>query len=126
MRLVDKRRIIPLGDINNKRSMVGVDNLVSLLNLIIEERPDGIFLVQDDTPVSTSELISQIGKAKGLRLRLVSIPVVFRFLIKKVMPEIYKRLFGNLTVDDSKTRKELNFRPPYSFAEGIELMTKNN
>lgn len=124
--LVEKRKYIPFGSINNLRSMVGVDNFVALLDRVIETRKSGTFLIQDTEPVSTSRLISEISKAKNINVKLISIPRVMRFTIKKIAPEIYKRLFGSLVVDDSATRNILNFEPPYSFEEGVRLMVKNN
>ncbi|KYG76243.1 UDP-glucose 4-epimerase [Roseivirga ehrenbergii] len=124
--LVEKRKYIPFGNINNLRSIVGVDNFVALLDRVIETRKSGTFLIQDTEPVSTSRLISEISKAKNINVKLISIPRVMRFTIKKIAPEIYKRLFGSLVVDDSATRNILNFEPPYSFEEGVRLMVKNN
>lgn len=124
--LVERRKYIPFGNINNLRSMVGVDNFVALLDRVIETRKSGTFLIQDTEPVSTSRLISEISKAKNINVKLISIPRVMRFTIKKIAPEIYKRLFGSLVVDDSATRNILNFEPPYSFEEGVRLMVKNN
>ncbi|KYG82605.1 NAD-dependent epimerase/dehydratase family protein [Roseivirga echinicomitans] len=126
MALVEKRKYIPLGNINNKRSMLGLDNLVALLDRVIETSKSGTFLIQDSEPVSTSRLISEIAKGKNIQIKLISIPGLVRFTIKKIAPEIYKRLFGSLVVDDSATRNILNFEPPYSFEEGIRLMAKNN
>lgn len=124
--LVEKRKYIPFGNINNLRSIVGVDNFVALLDRVIETRKSGTFLIQDTEPVSTSRLISEISKAKNINVKLISIPRVMRFTIKKIAPEIYKRLFGSLVVDDSATRNILNFEPPYSFEEEVRLMVKNN
>lgn len=124
--LVEKRKYIPFGNINNLRSIVGVDNFVALLDRVIETRKSGTFLIQDTEPVSTSKLISEISKAKNINVKLISIPRVMRFTIKKIAPEIYKRLFGSLVVDDSATRNILNFEPPYPFEEGVRLMVKNN
>ena len=126
MGLVENRKYIPLGNINNKRSMLGLDNFVALLDRVIETRKSGTFLIQDSEPVSTSRLISEIAKGKNIQIKLISIPWVVRYTIKKIAPEIYKRLFGSLVVDDSATRNLLNFEPPYSFEEGIRLMAKNN
>ena len=126
MGLVENRKYIPLGNINNKRSMLGLDNFVALLDRVIETRKSGTFLIQDSEPVSTSRLISEIAKGKNIQIKLISIPWAVRYSIKKIAPEIYKRLFGSLVVDDSATRNLLNFEPPYSFEEGIRLMAKNN
>lgn len=125
LELVDRRRILPLGGINNKRSMVAVDNLISLIFTMIEKRVSGTFLVQDEVPVSTSELLNTMAEIKEVKLKLVSIPIVIRNLIKALKPEIYKRVFGSLVVDDSFTRTRLGFNPSISTAEGIKIMIKD-
>lgn len=85
----------------------------------------GTFLVQDSGAVSTSKLLLQIAKEKETEIVLVSIPKVLRGTLKLIAPQIYKRLLGSLVLDDSATRDVLNFKPPYSFEEGIRLMIKN-
>ncbi|MGK0138555.1 MAG: nucleoside-diphosphate-sugar epimerase, partial [Algoriphagus sp.] len=54
IKLVEKRKYIPLCNIDNKRSMVGVDNFVAFLDRIIATGKSGTFLIQDTHAVSTS------------------------------------------------------------------------
>ena len=117
IKLVENRKYIPLGNINNERSMVGVDNFIALLDKVIESRVSGTFLIRDSEPTSTSRLISEIAKGKNIHINLISIPGVMRFAMKVLAPEIYKRLFGSVVVDDKATRDILNFDPPYSFIQ---------
>ena len=124
--LVGKRNFLPLGNINNKRSMVGLDNLIEFLNRIIEKEVSGIFLVQDDKPTSTSELIKTIAKSRNPNLKLIAIPELFQTIVKKLLPEIHKRLFGSLVVDDFESKRRIDFISPLSFEEGIEMMIKEN
>ena len=122
--LVEKRKIIPLGNIENKRSMVSVDNLIFLTNRIIDTQASGVYLVQDQDTLSTTELMRYIAEAKSVDIKLISIPGVFRALIKLLKPGIYKRVFGSLVVDDSVSRSKLDFVPPVSIKQGIEIMTR--
>lgn len=124
--LVGKRNFLPLGNIKNKRSMIGLDNLIAFLNRIIEKKVSGIFLVQDDKPMSTSDLIRTIAKSRNPNLRLIAIPELFQTIIKKLVPEIHKRLFGSLVVDDHESKRRIDFKSALSFEEGIELMIKEN
>ena len=119
---VDSRSIIPLGGIKNKRSIVGIENLISLIDKIIERRAEGIFLIQDKAPISTTELIESIAKVKGSKIRLIKIPAFLRTILKLIKPDIHKRLFGTLIVDDSQTKIELNFEHPYTTEQGLRLM----
>lgn len=124
IQLVSHRKFIPLGNIENKRSMVSIDNLIQLINLIIEKEAKGLFLVQDRKPISTSDLLKELIKAKQTNAKLISIPYGVRFLIRKFLPHIYKRLFGSLVVDDSSTKNGLNYEPLQSTSEGIKKMIK--
>lgn len=126
LKLLEKRKIVPFGKIENKRSIVAVDNLIALIMKILETRSQGIFLIQDKEPVSTSDLLKSMAMAKGLDTKLVSIPGILRKVIKVLKPEIYKRVFGSLVVDDSDTRKKLDFSPPLSMDEGMEIMIKES
>lgn len=119
---INSRCIIPLGGIKNKRSLVGIDNLIALIDKIIERKAGGIFLIQDKAPISTTELIKSIAEIKRSKIKIITIPAFMRIILKLIRPDIYKRLFGTLIVDDSQTKKELNFENPYTTEQGLELM----
>lgn len=120
--LVSQRKYIPLGGINNQRSVVAIDNLVDLINKILDLSATGIFLIQDDKAVSTSDILNNIAHATGSKIRLISIPGPLRKLLRLFKPDIYKRVFGSLVVDDSFTKQALDFLPVLTTAEGINLM----
>ena len=124
--LIGKCKVLPFGRIYNQRSIVGIDNLLSLITLLLEKRPSGVFLVQDAQPLSTTQLIEMIGKAQGKPIKLLAIPEILRSLMKMLMPEMYKRLFGSLVVDDSQTRSQLGYSPSVSTVKGIEAMVNNS
>ncbi len=68
---------LPLGDVNqNRRSLVGLDNLVDLI-LLCTEHPNAAnqtFLVSDGEDMSTTELLRRIGRALRRPTRLLRIP----------------------------------------------------
>jgi len=121
--LVEKVPILPFRDIQNRRSMIYVGNLCHLVDVIITKQVNGIFLASDDKPLSTTKLIELIADGLGKKVYLVRFPFFENFL-KLVKPSIYKRLYGSLEVDNSKTRKELQFKNLYSVEEGIQYMIK--
>jgi nucleoside-diphosphate-sugar epimerase len=45
-----------------------------------------------------------------------------RTMINVVKPGLYKRLFGSFEVDNSATNKKLNFTPPFTTEQGVEVM----
>ncbi len=113
---------LPLGGINgNKRSLVSVDNLVDLIITSIEHpnAANQTFLVSDDQDVSTTQLLVNIATALCVPNRLLPVPSLWFVLAAKLIgkPAISQRLCGSLQVDISKTKKLLNWKPPFSSAE---------
>ncbi|WP_419770618.1 MAG: NAD-dependent epimerase/dehydratase family protein [Candidatus Marinarcus sp.] len=121
VKLVKKALIIPLGRITNKRSFVYVGNLSYLINEVIEQQHNGIFLASDDKPLSTTMLIELIAKNLDKKIYLTKIPF-FEILLKMAKPSFHKRLYGSLVVDDSATRECLDLTYPYTIEDGIKLM----
>jgi len=122
LQLANKKWPLPMGRINNARSMVFVDNLIELINTIIDKEASGVFIAGDPEPLSTSELIGLIRKNLGNKSGLIGIPGAIRKLIKRAKPALYTRLFGSFVVDNSITNAKLHFVPPYSTEQGIKQM----
>lgn len=121
MKLAEKPIPLPLKGINNRRTMVSAENLISMIGQIIDQRATGLFLAGDSCPVSTSQLITSIRRAMGLKPRLIKIPL-FQSLLKILKPQLEMRLFGSLEMEVYSSFQLLNFSPPYSFDQGIQTM----
>lgn len=119
--LINKVSILPFGNINNKRSMVYIGNLCHLVDMIIEKKQRGVFLATDDKPLSTTKLIELIAKELDKKVYLLNIPF-FPYLLKKLKPSFYKRLYESLEIDNTKTKEMLNLKNPYSVEDGIRYM----
>lgn len=124
VKLVDRSLVLPLGGIENKRSMVYVGNLVALLKHIIEKQASGVFIAGDRSPLSTTELTQMISKAFNKHVFLLKVPHFLRSIINKIKPSIIERLFGSLELDNSSTNKKLRFIPPFTSEEGIIEMVE--
>ncbi|MDK2091370.1 NAD-dependent epimerase/dehydratase family protein [Aliarcobacter butzleri] len=124
VKLVKKLAIIPLAKIENKRSFISIQNLCHLVDEIITQEKQGIFLASDDKSLSTSKLIELIAKNLDKKIYLIKIPF-FETLLKILKPSFHKRLYGSLEVDNSITKEKLNLRNPYSVEDGIKLMIKS-
>ena len=76
MRWVEKGVPLPLGSINNKRSLVAVDNLVDLIITCIDHpaAANQVFLAGDGQDLSTTELLRGVAKAMGKPSRLIPVP----------------------------------------------------
>jgi nucleoside-diphosphate-sugar epimerase len=121
--LVRKIPIIPLGQINNKRSFIYIDNLCYIIDVLITQEKEGIFLASDDNSLSTSVLIELIAKNLDKKIYLIKIPF-FESLLKLLKPSFHKRLYSNFEIDNTISRKKLNLKNPYTAIEGIKLMIK--
>jgi nucleoside-diphosphate-sugar epimerase len=120
---------LPFGNLKNKRSMIGIDNLVDLIIKCIGH-PDAAgktFLVSDDDDLSTSDFINLISTSMRCKSRLFSVPI---FLIKILgyisgkKKEINK-LIGSLQIDINYTKEVLNWKPLLNAKEGIKRMVKS-
>jgi nucleoside-diphosphate-sugar epimerase len=124
LELAAKNYPLPFGNSRNLRSMVYIDNLLELINNIIARQATGTFIAGDSQPMPTDQLISVIRKNMGKKEDLVTIPSLFRGLLKIVRPAMHSRLFGSFVVDNSSTNKTLGFVPPFSSEQGISEMVK--
>ncbi len=101
LQLAGKKYPLPFGKSGNARSMVFVDNLIEFINTIIEQQEEGIFVAGDREPIATDRLILMIRKYLSNGSGLVSIPGLFRVVLRKLKPGLYTRLFGSFVVDNS-------------------------
>lgn len=106
---------LPLGGINNRRSLVALDNLVSFIIHCIghPKAANEIFLISDGEDVSTSELLEKAARALGKKARLLPFPVWLIKMLGKLVGKSAQvdRLFGSLWIDSSKARDLLGWRP---------------
>lgn len=124
IKLVERRKIIPLGGIENSRSMVCVTNLCALLHMIIQTRQEGVFLATDIRSLSTSELVRLISVAMNKKTVLLKIPQWLQRLMRRIAPGIGRRLFGSFVLDSTLTRRVLQFSPPCNPEAGIREMVE--
>lgn len=123
IKLIKKLPLLPLGRIENKRNFIYIQNLCNMIDEIITQKQNGIFLASDDEPLSTTRLIELIAKNLNKKIYLIKIPF-FETFLKMVKPSFHKRLYGNLEVDNTLTKEKLNLKNPYSVENGIRAMIK--
>lgn len=121
--IVRKGIPIPFGAISNKRSLVGIDNLIDLILTCIDhpDAPNQIFLVSDGRDLSTTELLQGVARATGRPSRLIPIPGSILSLCASLIGKrvLAQRLLGSLQVDISKNREILGWEPPVSVEDGL-------
>lgn len=129
MRWLSRGVPLPLGAIHNKRSLVGLDNLVDLIVRCIEHpaAANQIFLAGDGEDLSTTELLTRMGFALGRPARLVPVPAWMLTTAASLIGknELSRRLCGSLRVDISKTRALLDWTPPVSVDEGLRATAQH-
>lgn len=115
MRAIDRGWPLPLASIRNHRSLVYVGNLVDAIMHCLEGEARGrTYAVSDGATVSTPELCRAIGRALGQSPRLFPFPPALLGLVPGMA-----RLVQTQEADDSAIRRELDWRPPFSFEEGL-------
>ena len=121
LRLVHGGVPLPLASVDNRRSMIFVDNLASAIVAALRGDAGGTYLLSDGEDVSTPELIRRLAQRMGKRARLLPLPV--RLLRATAEPlgrgPQLDRLTGTLRADSTRFREELGWEPPLSLDGGL-------
>ncbi len=131
----ERGRKLPVGAINNKRSMVYVRNVVDAALAALEHADSAgeVYLVCDERPYSTRELYATICKAMDQEPLLRNVPLWLLKLLGKCgdiaaaitlrkMPidsSIIRRIGGDLCFNADKIHDQLGFTPKVSLEDGI-------
>lgn len=123
MRLVASGLPLPLAEIENRRSLIFIDNLVDLVGraCLHPGAAGRVLLARDATDLSTPELIRLLATGLGRPARLFSVPrsaLAMLHRLPKLGP-LLSRLTVSLEVDDAETRAALDWRPPVSPEVGL-------
>jgi len=123
LQLISMRIPLPLGSVNNKRSMVSIDNLVDLICVCIKDikAKNQIFLVSDDFDLSLPELLYELSKARSYESRLIKFPLGLLRLMFFCLGKsgIYNRLCRSMQVDLTHTKRQLEWEPPFSIQKSL-------
>lgn len=123
LRWLHKGVPLPFGSIDNRRSLVALDNLVDLIVTCIDHpaAANQTFLVSDGEDLSTTELLRRMGTALGKPARLLPVPkwLIERGAVILGKQALAQRLCGSLQVDINKNRELLGWVPPVSVDEAL-------
>ncbi|MDU6855744.1 MAG: NAD-dependent epimerase/dehydratase family protein [Clostridiales bacterium] len=106
-------------DIDNKRSMLHIDNLCECIRLIIKNNEKGYFYPQNKEYVKTSDMVKVIAEVHGRRIILIRfLNPIFNLIGDKV--RIVNKVFGSVVYDKeiSKYKEAYEIR---NFKESISL-----
>lgn len=114
---------LPLGSIQNRRSMIYLGNLIDLIVKCIDH-PAAVnqtFLASDGRDLSTTELLQLLRRAMKLPVWLLPVPQSLLQLLGRLSGRaaLIDRLCGSLQVDIHKARALLDWTPPYKVEDGI-------
>lgn len=130
IKLMGKGLPLPLGAIYNKRSLVGIDNLIDLIIRCIDHpaAANQVFLAGDGEDLSTTELLRGMAEAIGRPARLIPVPAALLSLGAALVGKraFAQRLLGSLQVDISKARELLGWEPPVSVKEGLRRCVRDS
>jgi len=118
---------LPFGAVNNRRSLLGVDNLCDALAVLLAS--DGAaergrltrYFVADAAPVSTPDIVRAMAAGMGVPARLVAVPTAWLRLGAMCVGHAGKaqRIVDSLEVDTSAFRTRFGWTPPVPFAQGM-------
>lgn len=119
---------LPLGGVQNARSLVFLGNLVDAICIsLTHKRAAGqTFLVSDGVDLSTPELIRGLSQAMARPALLFPFPPRLLSGIGRLTGKSapVQRLLGTLRVDSRKIRETLGWQPPYNVSQGLEETVK--
>ncbi|MET4419033.1 NAD-dependent epimerase/dehydratase family protein [Bradyrhizobium sp. RT3a] len=114
---------LPFGLVNNRRSLIGVDNVVDLISTCLRHPAAAgeVFLASDGQDLSTPELLMKLAEGLGTTARLLPIPVgllegLFTLAGQRALVQ---RLCLSLRVDGRKAGETLSWHPPFTTDEQL-------
>jgi len=114
---------LPLASIDNRRSLVGIQNLCSLLEVCLHhpEAAGEVFLISDNRDLSTPQLLCLLATAMERPCRLMPFPPSVLAGVSKLLGQqaVWSRLAGSLQVDISKAKQKLGWQPVMSVEQGL-------
>ncbi|MEE2769542.1 MAG: NAD-dependent epimerase/dehydratase family protein [Pseudomonadota bacterium] len=115
---------LPFGNVVNKRSFIGVNNLVHLIDVCTHHPNAGnqIFMASDGYDLSTLETFELIGSILGKKPKIIYVPQKLIIWLGNFLRQQKKidRLTRSLRVNIDKTCSVLEWHPPFSVKESME------
>ncbi|NUF53742.1 NAD-dependent epimerase/dehydratase family protein [Acinetobacter seifertii] len=121
---------LPVGCLDNKRSMVSIYNLIDFIHICLLHplAKNQIFLISDQDDITVKELFKKLANVQGKKLIALPVPKVLINFVAKLFNKdaIALRLCSPLVVDTSKNVELLGWKAPYSVDDCLNLMFKKN
>lgn len=124
--LAAKKIPLPIGCLDNKRSMVSVYNLADLIHTCMTH-PNAnreVFLASDQDDISVKQLFEKLAKWQNNQLLMLPVPKSLIVFLASLAGKraVASRLCSELLVDTTKNTQLLGWTAPYSVDESLEKM----
>lgn len=116
-KLAQKTPVFPY--VENRRSMLYVENLAEFVRLMIDNEEQGIFWPQNKEYVNTSELVQLIARAHGHKLFLVR-GVAWALQLMAHITGLVNKVFGSFSYDQSMSL----YKQEYCIFDTAESITQ--
>jgi len=93
--------------VDNKRSMIYIDNLSEFVKQLIDNGSGGLFFPQNADYVNTSEMVRLIAEAHGKKIVMTKL---FNPLLRLLNVSTVNNVFGDLVYDMSMSEYESNYK----------------
>lgn len=124
IKLVNKGIPLPLRRVNNRRSLLALDNLVNFIIYCLEhpKAANQVFLLSDGKDVSIVQLIRCIAYIQGKSANLLPVPTSWINFLASLLGrrDVADRLLGSLSVNISKARSLLGWEPVVSMEQQLK------
>jgi UDP-glucose 4-epimerase len=120
---VARRRLLPLGAVTAKRSLLYVGNLATAIDAALDARPApvGVHCLADASPVTVPELVRALARALGVDARVLALPVPLLELAGRLSGRaaVIRRLTTPLVVDASGFAAATGWAPAATLEQGL-------
>lgn len=124
--LATKKIPLPIGCLDNKRSMVSVFNLTDLIHICMTHPKANreVFLASDQDDISVKQLFEKLAKWQNNQLLMLPVPKSLIIFLASLAGKraVASRLCSELLVDTTKNTQLLGWTAPYSVDESLEKM----
>ncbi|MCX4190243.1 NAD-dependent epimerase/dehydratase family protein [Methylophaga sp. OBS3] len=129
-RILNKQWPLPFAGVRNKRAFVAVENLVSFIDVALQHpaAKNQLYLISDGNDVSLTMFLSTLIQALQLKTALFYFPAtILRHLLKLVgKGNMADQLYGNLALDITKAKMQLQWEPVITMFEQMKKCRENS
>lgn len=128
VRLIRKYKVSPFAWVRNKRSILGIDNLVDFILALLQKTSNTVqyerYCIADPHPLSLPQLIDNIALAENTKHLQIPVPnkimtALFALIGKS---DAWHKLSSNLEVSCSCAHGDLGWYPPFTTEQQLRNM----